>query len=230
MGGSLGASEKQKQVSTPPAWWEGAAKDAIAWGKDTAKIGYVPYMGPEIAAFNPQMIDAMQQSADWSAAFNTPGQSAPQVSASLMPATDYGNGMMGYSSYPGYLEQIGQLEQTYPGIAGLIKSFFIDPVTGQMPGADGTNTPGSGTGNNGNFGNNNSNSNNPWAGKSGFAFRNLNGGGQGGMGQGGLAARGGMTRGPQNINAGGPLDPRGGLFGAFSGGGNDGGFNHGFAQ
>jgi hypothetical protein len=118
----------------PPQWWTDAAKKALAQGEKVAKIGYVPYMGPDVAAFAPQQIDAMQQAADWSAAFNTPGTAAPRVADSIMPPTDFGNGLKGYSSYPGFASTVSALREAYPAIADYIDSFFINPTTGRFPG------------------------------------------------------------------------------------------------
>jgi len=137
MGDSLTGSTKE--TTKPPAWFTDAAKTALAEGQKVARIGYVPYTGPDVAAFSPQQVDAMQQAADWSAAFMTPGQAAPRVSASLMPSTDFGGGLKGYSSGPEFIDQIAKLRDTYPGLYKYISSFFIDPVTGKYPG---TGTPG----------------------------------------------------------------------------------------
>jgi len=145
MGGeSVTGSTKTK----PPQWWTDAAKYAVGQGKKTAEIGYVPYIGPDIAAFNPQQLDAMQQSQNWSSAFNNPGGAVPQVADSIMPPTDFGNGLKGYSSFPGYQQALGNLAEQYPGLYNYINSFF--PHTNQ-PGAPGTGGgpgpgPGPGTG------------------------------------------------------------------------------------
>lgn len=133
----MGSSAGDSTTSKPPQWWTDAAKKALAQGEKVAKIGYVPYMGPDVAAFAPQQIAGIQDAANWAAAFNTPGQAAPDVSASIMPPTDYGNGLKGYGSYDGYKAAIDKLKTTYPGLANYLNSFFINPVTG----TSGTNTP-----------------------------------------------------------------------------------------
>jgi hypothetical protein len=167
MGGSAGDETKSK----PPQWWTDAAKEALAQGRKVAKIGYIPYMGPDGAAFAPQQVDAFQDAANWSAAFNTPGQSAMDVGATLMPATDFGNGLRGYSSYGGYMDAIGQLRETYPALANYIDSFFIsrgtpgttpppDPGTGGGPGGG----PGPGGGGGGNGGGGSGGSGSGWHG------------------------------------------------------------------
>jgi len=128
-------SESDKTTTKSPAWYEDAAKKALAQGEKTAKIGYVPYSGPDVAAFSPQMVDAMQQSADWSAAFNTPGQAAPDVASQIMPATDFGGGLKGYSSFGGFEDSVAALRSKYPGLASYLDSFFVNPTTGKYPGS-----------------------------------------------------------------------------------------------
>lgn len=130
----MGGADDSKTKSEPPQWWEDAAKKALATGEKVARKGYVPYMGPDVAAFDPQMIDAMQQANDWSAAFMTPGQAPADASASIMPVTDYGNGLRGYSSYGGFQDSIAALREAYPGLANYLDSFFINPTTGRFPG------------------------------------------------------------------------------------------------
>lgn len=137
----MGGGGDETKVKAPE-WWTDAAKKALAAGEKVAKIGYVPYMGPDVAAFSPQQVDAMQQAADWSAAFMTPGQAAIDVESTLMPATDYGGGLRGYSSFGGFQDSIAALRDTYPGIYKYISSFFIDPVTGKFPGTGDPGIPG----------------------------------------------------------------------------------------
>jgi len=130
----MGGADDSKTTSKPPQWWEDAAKKALATGEKVARKGYVPYIGPDVAAFDPQMVNAMQQANDWSAAFMTPGQAPVDASASIMPATDYGNGLKGYSSFGGFEDSIAALRETYPGLANYLDSFFINPTTGRFPG------------------------------------------------------------------------------------------------
>ena len=134
-GDTVMGSESDKTTTKSPAWYEDAAKKALAQGEKTAKIGYVPYSGPDVAAFSPQIVDAMQQSADWSAAFNTPGQAAPNIASQIMPATDFGGGLKGYSSFGGFEDSVAALRSKFPGLASYLDSFFVNPTTGKYPGS-----------------------------------------------------------------------------------------------
>jgi hypothetical protein len=54
------------------------------------------------------------------------------IQQQLMPATDFGNGISGYSSFPGYLQAQSNLGAKYPGLKSYLDSFFINPETGQL--------------------------------------------------------------------------------------------------
>jgi hypothetical protein len=152
-----------------------------------------------------------------------------------MPATDFGNGLMGYSSFPGYQQALANLSEQYPGLYSYINSFFphtnMPGNLGNIPGPndDLGNIPGPndipGTGSDfegSGIGRSTGSKARKKAVQNAFS-RNL-GFGEGGKGGGGLAARGGMARGPTNINPGG-----GGWFGQNNSSAG-GGFNHGFAS
>lgn len=138
-----------------PAWYEDAAKEIIALGKKRAALGYVPYMGPDVAAMDPNTMAGIQGFDAMSAAFGMPGGGA--ASASYMPqAQTFAGGVKGYSSFPAFEEAQNALKAKYPGIYNYLQSFSINPQTGAAPGTapppvtpptgGGTGTPGTGTG------------------------------------------------------------------------------------
>jgi hypothetical protein len=129
-----------------PEWYSDYAQQALAQADKIAQIGYVPYQGPDVAAFNPQQIAGMQGANDWAAAFGGPGAKSADVSASLMKPTNFGNGLSGYSSFGGYQDALAQLKKLYPGQFDYMNSFHINPVTGAA--ATGLPPPGPGTGGN----------------------------------------------------------------------------------
>jgi hypothetical protein len=71
----------------------------------------------------------------------------------LPKAQDFGNGMQGYSSYGGYMDQLSNLKEKYPGMFRMIQAQAINPVTGRQgnfppsaPGSGGTGGGGGGRG------------------------------------------------------------------------------------
>ncbi len=132
-----GSSTKTTQKVQYPQYIEDAMKLQLDRASAIAEQGYVPYQGPEVAAFTPQQVDAMQQSANWSAAFGGAGAQPMDVASTLPQAQRYADGTTGYSSFGGYLDQLAALKSAFPGQFEYIKSFAIDPVTGGPGGAPG---------------------------------------------------------------------------------------------
>lgn len=123
MGG--GQTTTTVQDNELPKWYQEAAIDQVNLGKMVGSMGYAPYIGPDIAAFAPQQIAGMQGASDLAAAFGM-ANAAPEQ----MPVTDFGNGVRGYSSFPGYESAVENLRQAFPGLANYLAGFTIDPFTG----------------------------------------------------------------------------------------------------
>lgn len=139
--GSLFSGSTESEVKIPE-WLEEAAKSNLGKAQDVASIGYTPYYGADVAAFNPTQQAAFQNTADASRAF---GLSAPADAMAGMPqAQDFGGGVMGYSSQPLFQDAVDRFAADRPAQASLIDSFFIDPQTGQGGSVSSGNTAGMG--------------------------------------------------------------------------------------
>lgn len=122
-GGKGGSQTTRVQL---PAFIEDAAERAVARGEQIGQIGFVPQMGPDVAAFNPTQEAAFAGTNQAAGAFGLPqsqGTGLPQ-------AQDFG-GIQAFSSFPIFEQQVQQLEAARPGQAAALQSFFIDPVTGE---------------------------------------------------------------------------------------------------
>jgi len=108
-----------------PDWYTDFMKRNLQAADLAAQIGYTPYMGPDVAAFTPQQKAAFQSANDWSKAFG-----GPTAKISEPTVQKYAGGLRGYSSYPGYQDTMNQFAQQYPGQAAAIKSFSLNPQTG----------------------------------------------------------------------------------------------------
>lgn len=113
-----------------PEWYTNYAKPSLELANRVAQTGYRPNVGPEIAAFNPTQVGAMQQGSDWNAAFNTPGQQAPDIQSQLMPTNSSINGQGAYSSFPQYQDMMAKFAELFPGQSDYLKGFSINPQTG----------------------------------------------------------------------------------------------------
>ena len=133
-GGKGGSQTTQVEI---PKYIEDASRANIAQGKEISQIGYVPYYGPDVAAFSPMQQAAMQSTANFGAAFGL----MPQIDAMAgMPqAQTFAGGIRGYSSAPLYEQAVAELAARRPGQAALINRQFVNPYG---TGTDVTKIPG----------------------------------------------------------------------------------------
>ena len=128
-GGKGGSTSTSVEI---PEYIEEAARRNLAKAEGISQIGYVPYFGPDVAAFTPFQQAGFQQTADVASAF---GLGTPTTQADIMggmPApTEFAGGVRGYSAAPLYQQAVDELAAQRPAQAQYIESFFIDPVTGQ---------------------------------------------------------------------------------------------------
>ena len=127
MGGVLGGS--QKTATQIPAWLAQAAQKAVAQSGQAGQIGFTPWQGPDVAALAPGQTGAIDNNNAALSAFGL----APSQST-MPPPVDYG-GVQGYSAYPIYQQGLNAFKAAAPGQYSAIAGMFIDPVTGQVSGA-----------------------------------------------------------------------------------------------
>lgn len=121
-----GSSDKE---ATLPAWQEKAYQQGINLATDASATGYVPYTGPEVAAFSPLQQAAFAGTDQMAGAFGMQGTGGQQY---MPQAETFGNGVQGYSSIGLYDDAVQGLRQRAPAQADYIASFGIDPVTGAV--------------------------------------------------------------------------------------------------
>lgn len=123
---SKGGSTSQ-QVAIPD-WIKGPAQRNLARAEEAAKIGYMPYYGPDVAAFTPMQQQAMQATTDAAAAFGLVPQGT-QAMAGMPQAQDFG-GVQGYSSGSMFDQAVAELASRRPGQYAQYTQLFVDPITG----------------------------------------------------------------------------------------------------
>jgi len=129
-GGKGGSTTSSVEI---PEYIEEAARRNLAKAEDISQIGYVPYYGPDVAAFTPFQEAGFQQTADVASAFGMgPQMSQTDIMGGMPAATEFAGGVRGYSSAPLYQQAVDELAAQRPAQAQFIESFFIDPVTGQV--------------------------------------------------------------------------------------------------
>jgi hypothetical protein len=134
-GGKGGSTTSSVEI---PEYIEKAAQRNLNKAERISQLGYVPYYGPDVAAFTPMQQAAFQNTADVADAF---GMGAPMSQQDIMGGmgapTQYAGGVSGYSSAPIYQQSLDELARQRPAQKSYMDSFFINPYSG----APGSNAP-----------------------------------------------------------------------------------------
>lgn len=142
MGGLFG---KSKTTSTIPDWVRQPAEQNIANARNVAALGYVPYYGPDVAAFTPMQEASFQNTADAMSAF---GMAAPSNPMAGMPTPQtFAGGVRGWSSAPMYEAAVEALRlknpAQYNAIMSMLDSFrqqaqpAVNPIQSILSGGGG---------------------------------------------------------------------------------------------
>jgi hypothetical protein len=125
-GGKGGTTTTKVEI---PQYIEDASKANLARADEVARTGYIPYMGPDVAAMTGDQLSAMANTNSMASAMGmaTAEPTLPQ------PVQTFANGVQGYSSYPIYEETMDRFASERPGQFDHISGMFIDPVTGAGP-------------------------------------------------------------------------------------------------
>jgi len=115
-----------------PAWLESAAIENINKARDVSQIGYVPYYGPDVAAFSPMQQQSMQSTGNAASAFGLAPQGFDAM-AGMPQAQTFAGGIQGYSSAPLYEQSLDKLFANAPAQYRAMNDMFIDPFTGSRP-------------------------------------------------------------------------------------------------
>lgn len=115
------------QGVTLPKFYETALQQQIGMAGDVSQTGYVPYYGPEVAAFTPMQNAAFQSTNQAAGAFGM-----NQAPVNMPEPTTFAGGIQGYSSAPMYNEAVAAHAAANPAQAEYLNSFTRNPVTGEV--------------------------------------------------------------------------------------------------
>jgi hypothetical protein len=118
------------QKTEIPAWLENASRGNIAQGNQVAGLGYVPYFGPDVAAFTPMQQASFQNTGQAANAFGMAGGGMSGMEG-MPQAQQFAGGVSGYSSAPMFQETMAALEANNPGQFAAIQRMFTNPQTGR---------------------------------------------------------------------------------------------------
>ena len=147
-GGKGGSQTTQVEI---PSWIQQPSIRNMARAEALQKVGYQPYMGPDVAGFTQPQQQAMQSNLNAAAAFGLvdPGMDAMAGMPQATPLTYDADGLpsrtglQGYSSYPMYQKAVDDYETANPGQARQYNNLFVNPQSG-LGGNTGTGMMGGG--------------------------------------------------------------------------------------
>ena len=142
---SKGGTTSAGSATEIPQWVQDAGRKQYQTGTELGQIGYTPYYGADVAAFNPMQESAFRSTGTAADAFGMGPASTVPAGATFGPhsptwATDgiqapqaFAGGVQGYSGMPMYNEALNTLQEQRPYQKQQLEQQFIDPSTGLTP-------------------------------------------------------------------------------------------------
>ena len=121
-------SGSETTETTLPSWLQDPVQRNLQRAEDLQRLPFMPYRGPEVAAFNPNQVSAFQNNVDAARAF---GFNTPVDAMSGMPeASKYADGSFGYDSNSLYDQALKDSQAYDPAAFDKYQSFFDTSVGG----------------------------------------------------------------------------------------------------
>ena len=129
-----GKGGRETTTSSIPAWVQAPAERNIDRAELAQKVGYMPYYGPDVAAFNPTQLAAFNSNIGAAEAFGMVPQGSLTAMQGMAPeATTYAGGLQAYSSGNLFDQALAELESRRPGQFAQYNKMFVNPFTGTQP-------------------------------------------------------------------------------------------------
>jgi len=140
-----GKGGKQTTSSSIPDWVQAPAERNIARAETAQKVGYMPFYGPDVAAFNPTQQAAFNSNISAAEAFGMVPQGSLTAMQGMAPEPQtFAGGLQAYSSGPLFDQALAELEARRPGQVAQYNKMFVDPFSGKQPAPLGPQGPASG--------------------------------------------------------------------------------------
>lgn len=125
MSGGGGKGGKQTTEVQIPQYLQDASRRNIARAEQVQRLGFTPYTGPQVAAFNPTQLAAMQSNIGAAEAFGLM-QPNTLTAAQGMPAPQtFADGSQGYSSMPLYDQALAEMQRRNPAQVAAYNNLFV---------------------------------------------------------------------------------------------------------
>ena len=114
-GGGKGGKKETVTKTEIPQWVREPAERNLARAEDVQDIGFMPWYGPSMAAFNPTQNAAFQNNISAGEAFGLLGANHGITPEGNMPtAQTFDGGWQGYSAMPLYDQALAEMKSKQP--------------------------------------------------------------------------------------------------------------------
>jgi len=131
--GGGGGTTSTGSTTEIPQWIQDAGRRQYQTGTELGQIGYTPYYGADVAAFNPLQTAAFDSTGMAANAFGMGGGSPTFATDGIQAPQTFAGGMRGYSGMPMYNEALNTLQEQRPYQKQQLEQQFTDPTTGLTP-------------------------------------------------------------------------------------------------
>ena len=131
--GGGGGTTSTGSTTEIPQWIQDAGRRQYQTGTELGQIGYTPYYGADVAAFNPLQTAAFDSTGMAANAFGMGGGSPTFATDGIQSPQTFAGGMRGYSGMPMYNEALNTLQEQRPYQKQQLDQQFTDPTTGLTP-------------------------------------------------------------------------------------------------
>ena len=121
MSGGKGGSKTQE--TTIPDWLRGPAERNLRRAEAVQQIEYMPYYGPDVAAFTPAQNAAFNTNIGAAESFGLLAPNTLTATSGMPTPTDF-DGFSGYSSQPMYESALSELNAKQPGAVAQYNALF----------------------------------------------------------------------------------------------------------
>ena len=119
-----GKGGKKTEETTIPDWIRDPAIRNLARAEAVQRIPYMPYYGPDVAAFTPTQNAAFDQNIGAAEAFGLLAPDTLTATSGMPTPTEYAGGFTGYSSQPMYEQALAELKANQPGAVAQYDALF----------------------------------------------------------------------------------------------------------
>ena len=131
--GGGGGTTSAGSTTEIPQWVQDAGRKQYQTGTELGQIGYTPYYGADVAAFNPLQTASFDSTGMAANAFGMGGGSPTFATDGIQAPQTFAGGVQGYSGMPMYNEALNTLQEQRPYQKQQLEQQFIDPSTGLTP-------------------------------------------------------------------------------------------------